>query len=126
MATREDIMEIDEKTEMLFKDEQAKELWDDVVQKNSTDPYARGIVTYARRWAKYMQTLIAEGKTIAEVAEQASFDADLEGITGFMYGCAVKTLSQCWKYGEELRVWHNSKYGVNAGTGVVNPAILTL
>jgi len=47
------------------------------------------------------------------------------GITGFMYGCAVNLLSQCWKHGEELRKWHNKEYG-HEGDGVVNPAVFTI
>ena len=125
MATREEIIKIDKTTEMQFKDEAAKEVWDEMVEKNSHDPLGKGVVDYARRWAKYMQALIAEGKTVVEIAEQASYDADIEGITGFMYGCAVNALSQSWKYGEELRKWHNKDYGYD-GDGVVNPAVLTI
>ena len=119
MATREDIIRIDETTEMQFKDEVAKKEWDNLVEINSHDSYGKGVVDYARRWAKYMQTLIAEGKAIIEIAQQASYDA------GFMYGCAVNALSKSWKYGEELRKWHNGEYGY-AGDGVVNPALITI
>ena len=45
--------------------------------------------------------------TVACCAKEASHLADSEGITGFMYGCAVSMLAQCWKHGEELRRWHN-------------------
>lgn len=61
---------------------------------------------------------------IVENAEKLSHEADTEGITGFMYGCAVSILAQCWEYGEELRKWHNKEYDYD-GDGVVNPAILT-
>ena len=64
-------------------------------------------------------------KDLVLIADEASKVADIEGITGFMYGCAVNTLSQLWKYGEELRKWHNKDYGYE-GDGVVNPAILTV
>lgn len=64
-------------------------------------------------------------KVIVENADRLSNEADVEGITGFMYGCAVSILSQCWKYGEELRKWHNKEYDYD-GDGVVNPAILTI
>lgn len=64
-------------------------------------------------------------KAIVDNAERLSHDADVEGITGFMYGCAVNILAQCWEYGEELRKWHNKEYGYE-GDGVVNPAILTV
>ena len=72
-----------------------------------------------------MQIEISKGRTVAECAKEASFGLDFLGITGFMYGCVVGILSQCWIHGEELRMWHNNKYGVK-GEGVVNPAILTL
>lgn len=58
-------------------------------------------------------------------ADKLSYDADTEGITGFMYGCAVSILSQCWEYGQYLRKWHNKEYGYD-GMGVVNPAVMSL
>ncbi len=64
-------------------------------------------------------------KVIVDNADKLSYEADEEGITGFMYGCAVSILSQCWKYGELLRKWHNGEYNYD-GDGVVNPAILRI
>ena len=64
-------------------------------------------------------------KVIVANADKLSHEADVEGITGFMYGCAVSILSQCWKYGEELRKWHNKEYNYE-GDGVVNPAVFTI
>ncbi len=64
-------------------------------------------------------------KKLSDVWDMSSSLADIYGITGFMYGCAVSTLSSVWKYGKELRVKYNSKFNYN-GEGVVNPAILTL
>ena len=61
-------------------------------------------------------------KVIVDNADKLSHEADTEGITGYMYGCAVSILSQCWKYGEYLRKWHNKEYNYD-GDGVVNPAI---
>ena len=62
---------------------------------------------------------------IEKNADRLSHEADIEGITGFMYGCAVSILAQCWKYGEELRKWNNREYYYD-GNGVVNPAIMTI
>ena len=124
-AVEAEVLHIDETVEMEFKDEEGKKSWNQMVEVNSKDPYGNGVVKYARRWAKYMQKLIAEGKTVVEIAEKASHDCDIEGITGFMYGCAVNALAKCWKYGEELRKWHNKDYGYE-GDGVVNPAVLTV
>ena len=52
--------------------EEGKKAWDQMVEANSKDPYSYGVVKYARRWAKYMQKLIAEGKTVVEIAEKAA------------------------------------------------------
>lgn len=68
---------------------------------------------------------LLRGDKIVDIADSTSREADTEGITGFMYGCAVNVLSQLWEYGEELRKWHNKEYNYE-GDGVVNPAILTI
>ena len=68
---------------------------------------------------------LLRGDKIVDIADSTSHEADTEGITGFMYGCAVNALSQLWEYGEELRKWHNKEYNYD-GEGVVNPAILTI
>ena len=124
MTVEQEVLHIDETVEMEFNGEEGKEKWNQIVKINLKNSYGNGVVRYARRWAKYMQKFIDEGKTVAEIAEQTSYDADIEGVTGFMYGCAVKALTQCWKYGDELRKWHNKSFGYD-GDGVVNPAVLT-
>jgi len=120
-----EVIHIDNTTEMEFKDDAAKEKWDEFVEINSKDGYSAGVVKYARRWAKYMQAKIAKGERLTDIADSTHFDADIEGITGFMYGGAVNALSQFWKHGEELRKWHNKGYGYE-GDGCVNPAVLTI
>lgn len=98
---------------------------------NNQDPYGSGVYKYLERWADLMEEAInnSDGKSVEQVlvdkAEDLSHKADTEGITGFMYGCAVNILSQCWIHGEELRKWHNKEYNYE-GDGVVNPAILTV
>ena len=101
----------------------------DWLDKN-TAPYARACFTYAERWAEMIENLIESStdepmKVIVNNADRLSHEADTEGITGFMHGCAVGILSQCWKYGEELRKWHNKEYNYE-GDGVVNPAVLNI
>ena len=107
------------------KEKEYKDWYD----KNS-DGYSRACFTYAERWAETLENLIENSdeepfQVIIDNAEGTSHTADTEGITGFMYGCAVSILSQCWEYGELLRKWHNKEYGYD-GDGVVNPAILTV
>ena len=101
----------------------------DWYDKNS-DGYSRACFTFAERWAELLKKKIEESddetmKVIVGNARELSDEADTDGITGFMYGCAVSILSQCWKYGEYLRRWHNKEYSYD-GNGVVNPAVLRL
>lgn len=107
-------------------DKKKQEEWENCKAINSKDDYSNCIIDYTILWAQYMEYLMAKhGKKVADIWNMSSHLADIYGITGFMYGCAVGILSSVWKYGEELRVQHNSKYG-HEGDGVVNPAILTI
>jgi len=117
---------------MLFKDKETREGWIKTLQNNSDDYGAAG-VAYAERWANYMEVLMKQGAALEDIAERASREANVEGITGFMYGCAVSVLSQVWKHGEELRKWSNLKTQVgdegvkaNESGGVLNPALLSI
>lgn len=96
---------------------------------NNLDPYGHAVYVFLERWAELMEKDINVSgdpkKAIVNFAEVRSREADTEGITGFMYGCAVNILSHCWEYGEILRKWHNKEYKYE-GDGVVNPAILTI
>lgn len=94
------------------------------------DPYGHACFTYAERWAEMLEDKIeyssdSPARVIIDNANQLSYKADTEGITGAMYGFAVGILSQCWEYGEELRKWHNKEYNYD-GDGVVNPAVMTI
>lgn len=116
-------------SEMEFANEA---LWNETVAANQDD-YSKGILDYASRWAKLMQVEISGGKTVAEVAQSTSSEADVDGITAFMYGMAVSILSNTWKHGEELRRWHNldTQLGnegekANEEGGVLNPALLNI
>lgn len=107
----------------------------------NTDPYGKATMDYAERWAEMMEKWIPEDSSygfiiqqIENVAERCSSEVDTEGITGFMYGCAVGILSQVWEYGEALRQWHNLKTQIGmegeeanaSGGGVLNPAMLKI
>ena len=105
----------------------------DLTVKNNQDPYGKATVDFARTWAELMETEIAKGHSVAEIAKDASLNADTEGISGFMYGYAVSILSQVWEYGEELRVWHNLDVQLgnegeraNIERNVLNPALLMI
>lgn len=93
--------------------------------KQNGSGYGEVCFTYANRWATMMDEAIKEGKVVKDIAEELSRTADIEGISGTMYGFVVNMLSVCWIHGEELRKWHNKDYG-HEGDGVVNPAVIPL
>ena len=106
--------------------------WKQLVE-NNNDDYGSAVVRYAEKWARLMQSEIAKGCSLHECADPLSYLADDEGITGFMYGCAVSALTKYWKHGEELRRWHNKETQIgtegdeaNDNGGVLNPACLKL
>ena len=116
--------------EMEIVDEEA---WIKTKELNNDD-YGRAIISYAERWARLMQLeMSSESVTLPLIADSASYEADTEGITGFMYGAAVSILSKCWVHGNTLRRWHNIKTQIgnegekaNESGGVLNPAMLTI
>jgi hypothetical protein len=100
---------------------------------NNRDAYGAAIYRYAAAWAELMEQEIARGSALSDVAEKTSHEADTEGITGYMYGCAVAILAACWEHGEELRRWHNLDTQIgnegekaNESGGVLNPAVLCI
>jgi hypothetical protein len=109
-------------------------LWNEAYKNNSKDPYGMAVIKFCEAWARLMEAEVAKGKTIAECADKASSLADNEGITGFMYGCAVSILSKVWIHGEDLRRWSNRRLQIgNEGDkandkpgAVLNPALLCI
>lgn len=117
---------------MQFKDDASRQNWEKGLA-NNQDPYGNACYQYASEWATRMEFEIAKGGKIKDIAKRTSNEADDEGITGFMYGCAVNILAGAWLHGEALRLWHNldTQIGTEgekaneAGT-VLNPAILNI
>ena len=73
------------------------------------------VLLMPKDWAELLENKIKSStedpmKVVIDNADKLSNDTDTEGITGFMYSFAVSILSQCWKYGEYLRKWHNQEY----------------
>ncbi len=107
------------------------------VATNSADGYSKAVVDYGEKWSALMEKRIPKGATgpqitriFVEHADSDSHEADTDGLTGFMYGCAVQALARFWVHGEELRRWHNLKTQIrnegeqaNKTGGVLNPAL---
>lgn len=64
---------------------------------NNQDGYGSCIYRYAEKWADLMEAQVATGAAVGEIAKETSHAADVEGITGFMYGAAVSVLSAFWE-----------------------------
>lgn len=110
-----------------------EEAWQDYREKNLGNPYGAGIITFAERWADAMEAAMAAGESLEACADRTSHEADIEGLSGFMYGKAVTTLVQSWAHGEQLRRWHNLDVQMqdegeeaNETGGVLNPAIMRI
>lgn len=122
---------------MKFKNAEAEKGWREWFALNSTDMYSLSVCYFAALWAYLMEQRIEKGEKVADIAKETGREADTNmgiwGVTGFQYGLAVGALSQWWKWGEELRQWHNldTQIGTegeeaNEKGGVLNPAILNI
>lgn len=112
-----------------------EEAWKRCVAAQGDDAYGLAVCDYAERWADLMEPVVDERglEHLPDIADSTSHEADTEGITGFMYGCAVQMLARFWIYGEGLRRWHNLKTQfrdegerANESGGVLNPALITI
>lgn len=99
----------------------------------NTDPYGGRVVSYSEDWANLMEAAMETGAKLEDIAKPTSHQADTDGITWFMYGCAVQGLAQFWEHGEALRKWHNLDTQIkdegesaNESGDVLNPALLTI
>lgn len=105
-------------------DEAAWAAW---MESTSESDYGRAIVAYTKAWARLMQQRINDGEQLENIAEHTSRIADPPGpneMTLLMHGTAVEALVLHWKYGEQLRKWHNAQYGMGEDfEGIVNPGI---
>lgn len=122
-----EVLSLDETMTLEFKDDEAKVIWEKWVETNSNSDYGLGVVIYARRWAKYMQHLMKKhNKLVFEIADNASYESGVGSMSESMKLYAIEILSKCWKHGEELRKWHNGKFGYEDIDSVVNPSVLII
>lgn len=82
-------------------------LKDPEIWKRFVEKYDSQVIRYAINWAHIMEEKIISGAKLEDIAQASSQEADVEGITSFMYRAAISFLSNGWKYGEQLRCWYN-------------------
>lgn len=110
-------------------------------QAKNTDPYGACIYRYAERWMALMEERFnARGNAavtiedfLKEHASKLSQEADVEGISGFMYGAAANIIAHTWTYGESFRRRYNLDTQIgnegekaNESGGTLNPALLNI
>lgn len=80
-----------------------KDDWDKIIEINSRDRYSNATVAYAIKWANLMEKEMEKWNELTkEIVSRTSFDADEEGVTGFMANCAFGLIKQFWLYREKL------------------------
>ena len=104
----DELIYIDKTIQMEFRNEKAMKYWYDLVNSCSKNSIEKDTLTYACLWAKYMQKLIAKGKTVNEVAKDTSYICDIFDISVYMNLRASKILIAVWKYGDDLLKWFKS------------------
>lgn len=81
--------------------------WKDL---NSKDDYSLETFEFAERWANFMEDnmkkMLVNGniygvtpEILFEIKDRSMRNADINGISGYQYSCAVQILVQMWEYG---------------------------
>lgn len=116
---------------MKFINDEGKARWEKTANANR-DEYGSGVIRFVEKWTELMETELAQGQKLEDIAERTSNQADEEGITGYMYGAAVSIIGQVWEHGDALRRWHNLKIQIgnegekaNESGGTLNPAMMS-
>jgi len=64
--------------------------------------YGKRIFAYVEKWANLMESEIASGKSIEDIAIRTSHQADTFEITGAAFGLSINVLVKHWKYGKQI------------------------
>ena len=97
--------------EMLFRDENARLLWNNLANSNKQSEIEREGMNYAIQWVKSMEELVNNGETVESAAEK-TFDATLNDASGFTLSLVFCILTRVWEYGEQLSGWRKCRKGI--------------
>lgn len=107
----------------MVKDELA---WRRALNATQSDWERREATRYGARWANLIETEMAKGARLEDVASEMSNLARIEGVSFFWHPWTVALLAKVWVHGEQLRRWHNVSRQkgdegerANASTGVL-------
>lgn len=107
-AVQRKIVEVDDSTKLEFKNEYSEGCWNFLLECNADNIRNQFILKFARRLGKYMQHLMhVHNKTVFDIAKQSANLCGVDQLSGVDYNSAIHVLEGCWKYGDELREWHN-------------------
>jgi hypothetical protein len=100
--------------------------------KANDDPYGGACIEVARRAMEILDEEPGDFDTHKLIC-RADDETKAGGITGFMAGAVASMISKCHSRGEEFRRKWNKDYQIggegdkaNEGSGVLNPALLTI
>ncbi|MFH0905233.1 MAG: hypothetical protein V1826_00720 [bacterium] len=85
--------------------------WEAYKKRHSGDELSLLCFDYAECWARFIQKGLAEGRSLAEIADECQrkahqlYGRDLSG--GAMSCGVIPLLVKLWDYGEDFRRWHN-------------------
>lgn len=99
--------ELTDTPELEVKDEAA---WQATKEECKGDWVNESIVTYAERWGRLMQIGMANGHSIADIADEMSHKADFDLMSGATHQQAARWLVLNWRHGAEFLHWFNRHY----------------
>ncbi|MDO8435636.1 MAG: hypothetical protein Q7S89_03095 [bacterium] len=76
------------------------------------DSLATDLRSYAEKWADLMERWMANGKKLADIADETSVIAEVGSKRSFSpdtFKEAVVLLINAWEHGQELHAWYNAK-----------------
>jgi hypothetical protein len=86
------LMEI--RDEQAWRKERSKQDW-----QNESN---RAILRYAQSWARLMQLRLRQGRRLADIWRESSFEADFYGMSGASGGVAAQIIARHWTHGPEF------------------------
>lgn len=108
---KNDILNIDKELTYDLKDSFPTEDFEGYISATSKDASKTKVLDYAILWAKYMQSKIAKGEDVFDIADNTLKEIDLLFDILDNYFEVICILVKTWKYGEKIMKWHNTKYG---------------